>query len=123
MNADDLWFPGFCVKRAGSARLLSWRDGEGLIIAVAGELDVANAVTVKGQLRETIAAEGARDVAIDLAGVEFCDVAGLRALLEAQQSAESRTVTCRFVRPSPQTLWLLHFSGLPTERFMSQETG
>jgi anti-sigma B factor antagonist len=64
-------------------------DGPIAVVRASGELDLATA----GQLVRAISASAAGPrprVLVDLAAVEFCDSAGLRALLGAAREVEAR---------------------------------
>jgi anti-anti-sigma factor len=64
------------------------RDGE-LRLVVTGELDLASAPALLAHV-ERIEIDGANALAIDLAGVSFMDVAGMRVLLEAARRAHEQ---------------------------------
>jgi anti-sigma B factor antagonist len=76
------------------------RDGE-LRLAVTGELDLASAPSLLTHV-EQLEIGGAGTLAIDLAGVTFMDVAGMRVLLEAARRAHSRET--RFVIYNPRRI-------------------
>src|SRR4051794_28294717 len=64
-------------------------DGPVEIVRASGELDLATAAMLCRAI--TVAGEGRRPrVLVDLAAVEFCDSAGLRALLGAAKEIEAR---------------------------------
>src|SRR3954452_15636447 len=64
-------------------------DGPVEIVRASGELDLATAAMLCRAI--TVAGEGRRPrVLVDLAAVEFCDSAGLRALLGAAKEIEVR---------------------------------
>jgi anti-sigma B factor antagonist len=65
---------------------LSTREGDGVVVvALRGELDVAEAAKVAASL--AVVAAGGRDVIIDLEGLEFIDSSGLAALVRARHHA------------------------------------
>ena len=65
---------------------LSSREGDGrAVVALRGELDVADAASVAAAL--TAVAARARELIVDLAGLEFIDSSGLAALVVARKQA------------------------------------
>jgi anti-sigma B factor antagonist len=73
-------------------------DGH-LRLAVEGELDIASAPRLLAEL-ERFELEEKDVVCVDLGGVTFMDVSGMRVLLEAAQRAHSRQA--RFVIYNPR---------------------
>lgn len=76
-------------------------------IALRGELDVGTTGQLAAALQE-IRSAGQRRVVVDLAGLDFVDVAGLRPLVAA--IGDGLAVKLR--NPSPQAVRLLEASGL-----------
>ncbi len=80
----------------GSLRIRTKVEGERHTVALAGELDVASAQVLEEALTEACAS-GAREIVLDLGGVEFMDSMGLKTILhgkglcEAHQCAYSLT--------------------------------
>jgi anti-sigma B factor antagonist len=72
-------------------------DGQ-LRLAVEGELDIASAPLLLAEL-ERFALDEKDVVAIDLGGVTFMDVSGMRVLLEAAQRARSRQASFVIYNP------------------------
>lgn len=71
----------------------AWR-GTQLILRVSGELDLCSAPYLRQALDEAAAQTPAR-VLLDLEGVSFIDVAGIRAILDGAKIFESRLVLHR----------------------------
>ncbi|MFF0095271.1 STAS domain-containing protein [Streptomyces canus] len=69
-----------------------------VVVVVAGELDHQSAARL-GEELETAVSSGARCVETDLRRVDFCDCAGLNALLAAR--SHSRDAGVRFVVSGP----------------------
>src|SRR3954451_13139268 len=63
------------------------QEGEGVMVHVSGELDIASAKALEDELRHAIDSD-ASAVVLDLAGLRFIDSAGLRVLVRA--AAHSR---------------------------------
>lgn len=80
---------GFTASRTGEAG-----------VRLTGEVDFADADLLRAFLRSWAAGAPARDLEIDITGLEFLDVAGLRALVEtAQDLGSSRALALRGARP------------------------
>lgn len=73
----------------GLLNVVTETAGDGTVtVELEGELDVYSAGDLYNQLREAEA--GARDMVVDLSGLEFIDCAGLHQLVEACHRAEAR---------------------------------
>lgn len=73
------------------------KDGH-VRLAVTGELDIASAPHLLAEL-ERFEREKKDVVCVDLAGVTFMDVSGMRVLLEAAQRAHSRQASFVIYNP------------------------
>jgi anti-anti-sigma factor len=60
-----------------------------VVVAVPGELDIANAAAVEAALLAADAS-GADEIVVDLSGLRFMGSVGLRLLLEADERAQAR---------------------------------
>lgn len=80
-------------------------DGERLVVAPTGELDLSNVAALEAAWRS--AAVKSQAVVIDLSGLTFMDSTGLRALLEADAAARSNgfTLALREGRPEVQRIF------------------
>ena len=78
-----------------------------VVLALAGELDLATAAEVTAE----VDALPAGPVVLDLAAVSFCDSSGLRGLIECHRSREDRGGLL-LTRPSPPLARLLGMTGL-----------
>jgi anti-sigma B factor antagonist len=76
-----------------------------VVVALSGELDVADAVSVAAAL-EAVAA-GQREIIIDLTGLEFIDSSGLAALVRARKQARHGGGDVLLVAPQRQVLRFL----------------
>jgi len=72
----------------GSLRIRTRVEGELHTISVSGELDVASAQVLEESLAEACAA-GAKELVLDLGGVEFMDSTGLNAILQGRRLCEA----------------------------------
>ncbi len=80
-------------------------------IAVAGELDLNNAGLLAGQVRATLLQRPA-SILLDLNGLEFIDVAGVRTLYELHADAEAADCTLVISHAPRTTRWILSVLGL-----------
>lgn len=65
------------------------RNGDAVVVRLAGELDLYNAQTVRNALSEAVAEEPQR-VVVDLSSVEFLDSTALGVLVEARAKLPDR---------------------------------
>lgn len=86
-------------------------EGDYTVVAVGGELDIANAYALRERLLDVLHRDGSRLV-IDLSGVSFCDVSGLATFVATRRRAHLLGGTLRLVAPQPQVLKILRLTGL-----------
>lgn len=72
----------------GSLRIRTKVEGGRHTVSISGELDVASAQVLEQTLVEACAA-GAKELVLDLGGVEFMDSTGLSAILQGKRLCES----------------------------------
>ena len=85
---------------------LSSRECDGrAVVALRGELDIADAASV-GAALTAVAARG-RELIVDLAGLEFIDCSGLTALLLAREQARTAGGDLLLAAPQDQVLRVL----------------
>jgi anti-sigma B factor antagonist len=78
---------------AGLLRTYAKVDGQRHRIMLSGELDVASAQLLDAMLDDACS-EGARELVLDLGGIEFMDSEGLNAILRGKARCEERG--CRY---------------------------
>ena len=78
----------------GSLRIHTQVQGERHTVSISGELDVASAPMLEETLAEACSA-GARELVLDLGGVEFMDSMGLKAILRGRTLCEAHDATYR----------------------------
>jgi anti-sigma B factor antagonist len=85
---------GLIRPEPGELRLTSERDGDMHVIAVSGELDLANGNELQRELLR-VEATDARSIVVDLSGLQFMDSTGIRVLLsaDARSRADSNRLT------------------------------
>lgn len=81
--------------------------GDRLTIALAEDVDCGSAATLATRVQAILTAGHTRHLTIDLAGMEFCDSAGVRVLKQLHRAAADRGVTMTVRRPRPHIRWLL----------------
>ncbi|MEU4161254.1 STAS domain-containing protein [Actinoplanes sp. NPDC026670] len=98
-----------------ATRIDGARDGDRLLITLHGSLDAVSVDALQTQLYDLTRvhdliglSDPVRQIHINVAGVDFCDAAGLRMLVAARRVAESRQATCHLHDPQPHLRWLLH---------------
>ena len=99
MTRDFRCYRGCLTRSAGNQ--LTWEiqsHGHLAIVAVDGELDVGTAPGLDGQLA-SLANTGSHLI-LDLAGVRFCDCAGLSLFLRPSSAHAPLAVRCTWLRPS-----------------------
>ena len=84
--------------------------GDGLCVAVAGEVDAHTAPQLRAALLDAVSRH--QSVTVDLAAVTFMDSQGLAVLLRARQKAESRGGRLRLERVPARVMKLLRITGL-----------
>jgi len=88
-------------------------DGEVVVIAVRGELDLFTAPELRAALRvHTDAAEQAPHVVVDLSGCTFVDASGCQVLLRAARRLATRERRLAIVNRNPGTARILSVMGL-----------
>ena len=85
------------------------RRGAIVVVAPAGEIDVATVDGVRARLRE--GEEGAGTVVLDLRRVTFMDTSGLQLVFEQQQRAAQGAYEFVVVRGSPRLQRLFEIAG------------
>ena len=82
----------------------------GVILAVAGEVDLVSAPQLLAALRDALAS--GRPVVVDLGAVTFLDSSGLNVLIEAHKRAEELTTVMALRSVPPRIQKLLHITRL-----------
>ena len=79
---------------------------------LSGEIDFANATSLQARILAACAERGVRMLIVDMAGVEFMDSSGLRALLHLQRELEDRGGGLALLGPTQQVRGILTLTGL-----------
>ena len=114
LPADRAGIAGMDEDSAGRLQVdISTRQCAGqVVVAVSGELDVADTARV-GALLTTVAVR-VPWLIVDLAGLEFTDCAGMRALAAAAGQARQAGGGLVLAAPGPRVLRVLDLTGLMT---------
>ena len=91
--------------------LTSERDGDGHMICVFGELDVATAGALEAELQR-VEATDARPIVVDLSGLTFMDSTGIRLLVAADARARADSDRLRLRRGPHAVQRVVELSGL-----------
>lgn len=89
-------------KRSGRCTVTPRRDGEALVLQVAGDLDVLTAPTLMTHL-DVALTSGAALLIVDLLDVEFLSSVGISVLVETHRLTEPAGVSLRVVADGPAT--------------------
>jgi len=86
-------------------------EGQGTVIALSGELDLASSPALEDALERVLSSD-AKIVVIDLRELEFMDSTGLSILVRAHQTAEEQELALHLVNGPPQVQRLLSLTGV-----------
>ncbi|MFJ8589552.1 STAS domain-containing protein [Streptomyces sp. NPDC093595] len=89
-----------------STHVLVIRDSSQVVASVTGELDIATAPRIRQALLDII--HGHEQVIIDLDRLDFCDCAGLSALITVQKTARAHGTALAIRNIPAQLTRLLH---------------
>lgn len=95
------------------------RAGARVVVAPAGEIDIATAPVVSEVLR---AARGPAPLVLDLSGVRFMDTAGLRIIVEERRLARERGGVFELIPGPPRLRRLLAVTGLDAQPGLAAAT-
>jgi anti-anti-sigma factor len=94
-------------------RITAESEGATTVLRLAGELDLATADLLRERVR-TLLGHGSviQLLVLDVAGLEFLDVTGLGALLEARRKLAATGATLTLRRPRPMVVRMLSLLNL-----------
>jgi anti-anti-sigma factor len=97
------------VNETPALRISADADGATAVLRLAGELDLATADVLRERVREVVGHDSqVRRLVFDLAGLEFMDVTGLGALLEARRKVTAVGGSVALQRPRPMVMRMLN---------------
>jgi len=83
-------------------------------VRLVGELDLSNVNVVEGALACGTSPRGrGRTLCLELCGLEFCDVAGVRALLDGTEKFRSEGNVVVLLRPTPAVRRIFQLLDVP----------
>jgi anti-sigma B factor antagonist len=101
----------YCAADQASLTLTTRADRGGYVIAaLSGELGIASAPALRGQLHSLLRA--ASHLIIDLSAVQHADASGLAVLVGSRRRARLLGGSLRLAAPSPQAARVLSATGL-----------
>jgi anti-anti-sigma factor len=96
------------VTDVPALRISADADGATAVLSLAGELDLATADLLRRRVHEVVGSDAElRRMVFDVAGLDFMDVTGLGALLEARRKLIERGGSVAIRRPRPMVLRML----------------
>ena len=98
------------VQKFGVLTMTSEREGDIHVIALSGEIDLANAFDVEAEL-ERVEATDAGAIVVDLSGLQFIDSTGLRVLVAADARSRADSSRLSLLRPPDRVLRIFNISG------------
>ena len=87
-------------------------NGQGAILCVGGEVDLATAPQLHAKLLELVEVKETGGVVVDLTQVVFMDSTGLSVLLAGHRRAQAHGHTMRLVCPEGQVLRVMRLTGM-----------
>jgi anti-sigma B factor antagonist len=81
------------------------------ILAIQGEVDLANAPDLRHRLRDLLENRG-RSVVVDLSGVDYMDSSGIAVLIEGMRWAQRTRVQLVLAAPSQQVRMVMELAKL-----------
>lgn len=91
--------------------LVEHREGDAIVLAASGELDLRTSPQLEERLEQAFAA-GAALIVLDLRQIEFMDSTGLRVLLSTHQRARASGKRFGLVRGAEQVERVLRLTGV-----------
>lgn len=85
----------------------------GVVLVLVGDLDLATAGALVLAAEEVLAeSEPGQELVVDLAGVVFCDSAGISAMVTVRRLSTQYGCVLRVTKPQPQVRRVLEVTGL-----------
>jgi anti-sigma B factor antagonist len=93
-------------------KVSSRAEGDRVIVALSGEIDLYTAPRLQSQLAAALNTEHAVRLVVDMSGVDFCDSTGMNVLLGAQRMAREHGGDLELSAPRPAVRKILQVTGL-----------
>jgi anti-sigma B factor antagonist len=110
----SLWSPGPGTGKVRHVelRVSSRSQGDHVVIALAGEIDLYTAPRLQSELTSALSATEPARVIVDMSAVEFCDSTGMNVLLAAHRLAAERGGDFALAAPRAAVRKILEVTGL-----------
>ena len=93
-------------------RVSTTAGGPTTVLHLAGDLDLATAGQLRGELRDLLDSGTVRRLVLDLAGLEFMDVTGLNVIVDAHDVLARDRAVLALRSPRPMVLRMLKLLAL-----------
>ena len=93
-------------------RVSSRSQGDHLVLALAGEIDLYTAPRLQAELTAALAAAKSGQIVVDMSAVDFCDSTGMNVLLAAHRLATERGGDLSLAAPRAPVRKILEVTGL-----------
>jgi len=93
-------------------KVSSRNEGDHVIVALSGEIDLYTAPRLQSQLAAALRADHPVRLVVDMSGVDFCDSTGMNVLLAAQRAAREQGGNVELSGPRPAVRKILQVTGL-----------
>jgi anti-sigma B factor antagonist len=93
-------------------KVSSRNEGDHVIVALSGEIDLYTAPRLQSQLAAALKADHPVRLVVDMSGVDFCDSTGMNVLLAAQRTAREQGGNVELSGPRPAVRKILQVTGL-----------
>jgi anti-sigma B factor antagonist len=84
-------------------------EGDRLVVAATGELDIATVDALRAELAARTPGQG---VVLDLSGIQFLDTSGIQVAVETWRASRDEGFELRIVRAAPQVHRVFVLAGL-----------
>jgi anti-sigma B factor antagonist len=110
----SLWsaWPGTGKVRHVELRVSSRSEGDHVVIALAGEIDLYTAPRLQSELTSALSGAEPARVVVDMSAVEFCDSTGMNVLLAGHRLAAERGGEFALAAPRAAVRTILEVTGL-----------
>jgi len=93
-------------------RVSSRSQGDYVVLALVGEIDLYTAPRLQSELTSALSDGKPTQIVVDMSGVEFCDSTGMNVLLAAHRAATERGGQLALAAPRPSVRKILEVTGL-----------
>ena len=87
-------------------------QGDHIVVALAGEIDLYTAPRLQTELMSVLSVNKPAQIVVDMSAVEFCDSTGMNVLLAAHRVATEHGGELTLAAPRPSVRKILEVTGL-----------